>query len=187
MTPKFDALIKRILLEMPLLKGAYTPELIDTDTETYEDRIQEILQMQSIGEFKNLVVYLDQTKSTDFYYFMNNKNYVAHVFVSKTIRPFSTDSLWKNKNFKNMISMTDLVLEFILPRYPYIQSSHYHTDEAKEFWTRTVSTALNNGHRCNIYDYATNTAQEISNIKTFQTEIENIWSDENKHPRIYQK
>lgn len=186
MTPAFDKLYQEILLEMPLLKGDYVPDNYEFDQGSMDDKIEDVLDNKIVAKFNNFDVYLDDSGDFDRYYFMDGNEYVANVFISKTGRKNSTDGLWKNKKRPD-ISMLDIILNFILLRYDYIQSSSYHTNQAKKFWIKALNFALSNGYKCGIFDYSDQSENILQSVDDFSEVIDHVWSNEDTHPRIYQK
>ncbi len=175
-----DKLIKT-LLEMPVSTGPFTGYLHEHDPETKQERLEEVLREPIIDSINGINVHLDEDGLFDSYHFVDDE-YVAEISISKT--KYYTDSLWKNKDRKDF-NMRDVLLYFILPKYPYIESSSSHTSQAMNMWIALINKALSLGYKCSVVDYIEQTEDIIEDIEHFEEITTFIWKNHNTRPRIY--
>ena len=187
MTPKFDKLFQSILLEMPDILGNYVPSIVDTpegNRDSYESAIEFNIK---IGEFNALGVYkYVGNNKVETYEFLdeNEEILVAVVRIVKTSHGYETDGLWKDKQYSKNL-MIPIILNFILPKYPHIQSTNRHSNQARDFWIRLLKYAIPKGYNCVILDTDENTEIKLNTVQQLIDSIGDIWPISNKIPRIY--
>jgi hypothetical protein len=183
MTPRFNKLYNKLLVEMPDVDHYYpTMSYLDSDNKEYYDMIVDDDKL--IVEFNGLAVYQGNTISNKIEY--NFLDTAKETLVAKLIigKDLSIDTMWKDRAYNRNL-MSDIIINFILKQHPYIQSSNRQSPLAKKFWGILIRYSLENGYACSYID--SGKEHKINNITEFENLKNHIWPNPDVTLKIYSK
>lgn len=183
---QFNKLV-RLLLETPTLTSP--AERHEDYPNHNKERYYYILHDRDrtkIDIFMGYSVFYYKSGIYDHYDFIDEQNeiYIARVYIENSNNEIISDSLWKYKSAKPNL-MTDIIIQYILPKYNFIQSREEHTQYAMRLWIKLINYADNNGYKWEIFDSNNKCTSQYNTIELFNNNINNIWKDKSLIPRIY--
>jgi hypothetical protein len=183
MTPRFDKLYKKLLVEMPDVDHHYpTMSYLDGDNKENYDMVLD--EDKPVAEFNGLTVYRGNTISNkiDYSFLDTTKELIAaKLIIGKDL---SIDTMWKNKTY-NRTLMQNIIINFVLKHHPHIQSSNRQSPLAKKFWERLIQYGLENGYACSYVD--SGEEYKIHNMMDFEEQKIHIWPNSAIILKIYSK
>lgn len=173
-----------------------SPEIDDHQTFYLDDEKYNTSQFinlknrKFLQKYKNYDVYLTKDEDMDYYYFSDDKKIVAYVVINSDNGISISDTVWRHKDGKGQM-LFDIMINFILHRYPFIECYRIQSTNAKNMWIKLLKHFIALGYRCT-YLLREDRNRYINekpfiNVEDFESKIEYLWSSRKKVCRIYNK
>lgn len=180
-------------MEMPDTTGMYSANHMVEPNKPRENRLKynELLysseSLSPAEPFGQLTVKKEESHSKLHYYFFDEDvaQYVAFCFLKKTSdNGVYTDSLWKYQPYKKE-TMQDILINYVLPQFKYIESHYEHTTLAENMWKNMLLNCFNKSYTISfIKDKNENRINTMNELTQW---IDDAWHNVNIIPRIYAK
>ena len=153
------------LMESPSHSGKRYPQTIDDSDVNLELAKEIIWSRKPVEELKILNTSLrcyrdvyDNNKDED--HWITRDNYIAARFnYTSKDKGIKMLGVWQNREVSG--TAREIVFQYYLPKYKFIESDNVHTTQGRGYWYKLIYKANNTNRRVTAIDCDTNTEMDI--------------------------